>query len=86
MVVVLYALLMGLALTQLGVSSWAEQRERFGKSVRIWGISLIAAPLLAALAISGPWALPVDGRRDHLAEPPEQHHVPQHRRRPAPTP
>jgi diguanylate cyclase (GGDEF)-like protein len=49
---------MGVALTQLGVSSWAMQRRRFGKSVRIWGISLIAAPLLATLAISGPWALP----------------------------
>jgi diguanylate cyclase (GGDEF)-like protein len=57
-VVVLFAALMGLALTQLGVSSWAKQRERFGKSVRIWGISLIAAPLLATLAISGPWSLP----------------------------
>ena len=57
-VVVLFSLLMGLALTQLGVSSWAKQRQRFGKSVRIWGISLIAAPLLATLAISGPWALP----------------------------
>ncbi len=40
------------------MSSWAKQRQRFGKSVRIWGISLIAAPLLATLAISGPWALP----------------------------
>jgi diguanylate cyclase (GGDEF)-like protein len=57
-VLVLFSVLMGLALTQLGVSNWAKQRQRFGKSVRIWGISLIAAPLLATLAISGPWALP----------------------------
>jgi diguanylate cyclase (GGDEF)-like protein len=40
------------------VSSWSKQRQRFGKSVRIWGISLVAAPLLATLAISGPWSLP----------------------------
>ena len=57
-VVVLYSLLIGLALTQLRVSTWRVQRERFGKSVRIWGISLITAPLLAALALDGPWALP----------------------------
>jgi diguanylate cyclase (GGDEF)-like protein len=57
-VVGLFSLLMGLALTQLGVSTWAKQRHRFGKSLRIWGISLIAAPLLATLALSGPWALP----------------------------
>ncbi len=57
-VVVLYSLLIGLALTQLRVSTWRVQRERFGKSVRIWGISLITAPLLAVLALYGPWALP----------------------------
>src|SRR6478609_3061880 len=57
-VVVLFSLLMGLALTKLGVSSWSKQRQRFGKSVRIWGIGLVAAPLLATLAISGPWSLP----------------------------
>ena len=57
-VVVLYSLLIGLALTQLRVSTWRVQRERFGKSVRIWGSSLITAPLLAALALYGPWALP----------------------------
>jgi diguanylate cyclase len=57
-VVVLDALLNGLALTQLGGTTWRAQRERFGKSVRIWGVSLIAAPMLASLAIDGPWALP----------------------------
>lgn len=57
-VIVLYSLLIGVALTALRVSTWRVQRERFGKSVRIWGISLITAPLLAALALDGPWALP----------------------------
>ncbi|MEP6560744.1 MAG: GGDEF domain-containing protein [Nakamurella sp.] len=57
-VVLLYALLIGLAMTKLGVSTWQVQRARFGKSVRIWGVSLITAPLLAALALYGPWALP----------------------------
>jgi len=57
-VVVLYSVLMGVALTRLRVSTWRAQRERFGKSMRIWGISLIAAPLLAVLAVDGPWALP----------------------------
>jgi diguanylate cyclase (GGDEF)-like protein len=57
-VVLLYALLIGLAMTELGVSTWQAQRIRFGKSVRIWGVSLITAPLLAALALSGPWSLP----------------------------
>ncbi len=57
-VVVLYSVLIGLALTQLRLSTWRVQRERFGKSVRIWGISLITAPLLAVLALDGPWALP----------------------------
>jgi diguanylate cyclase (GGDEF)-like protein len=50
--------LTGLALTQLGVTTWRGLLDRFGKSVRIWGVSLIAAPLVAALAIEGPWALP----------------------------
>ena len=45
-------------MTKLGVSTWRVQRARFGKSVRIWGVSLITAPLLAALALFGPWALP----------------------------
>src|SRR6478735_5191615 len=71
-VVVLFSLLMGLALTKLGVSSWSKQRQRFGKSVRIWGIGLVDAPLLAAL----------HGRGDHLVEPLERHDVPQHRRVP----
>jgi diguanylate cyclase (GGDEF)-like protein len=57
-VVLLYALLSGVAMTELGISSWQEQRTRLGKSTRIWGVSLITAPLLAALALSGPWALP----------------------------
>jgi len=58
LVVLSYALLIGLAMAELGASSWQVQRARFGKSVRIWGVSLITAPLLAALALSGPWALP----------------------------
>ena len=57
-VVVLNALLIGLSLTELGVTTWPEQYERFGKAVRIWGVSLITAPLLAAMALDGPWALP----------------------------
>ena len=57
-VVVLSGLLLGWSLTELGVTTWEAQYERFGKTVRIWGVSLITAPLLAALAIDGPWALP----------------------------
>ncbi|HEY5148723.1 MAG TPA: GGDEF domain-containing protein, partial [Mycobacterium sp.] len=57
-VVVLSGLLLGGSLTELGVTTWDVQYERFGKTVRIWGVSLITAPLLAALAIDGPWALP----------------------------
>jgi diguanylate cyclase (GGDEF)-like protein len=58
LVVVLYAALIGTALTEVGASTWLDQRARFGKSMRIWGVSLIAAPLLAVLALDGPWALP----------------------------
>jgi diguanylate cyclase len=57
-VVVLSGLLLGWSLTELGVTTWDAQYERFGKTVRIWGVSLITAPLLAALTIDGPWALP----------------------------
>ena len=57
-VVVLWGLLLGWSLTELGVTTWEEQYERFGKTVRIWGVSLITAPLLADLAVDGPWALP----------------------------
>ena len=57
-VVVLSGVLLGWSLTELGVTTWDVQNERFGKTVRIWGVSLITAPLLAALAIDGPWALP----------------------------
>ena len=56
--VVLNALLIGLALVTLGATTWFDQWERFDKAVRIWGVSLITAPLLAALALDGPWALP----------------------------
>ena len=57
MVLLLCALLTGIALTLLGVSTWSEQRARLPKSVQIWGSSLVAAPLLAAIAVEGPWAL-----------------------------
>ena len=57
-VVVIYVGVTALALTQLGVATWRGLYERYGKGVRIWGVSLIAAPLVAALAINGPWALP----------------------------
>jgi len=57
-VVVLSGVLLGWSLTELGITTWDVQNERFGKTVRIWGVSLITAPLLAALAIDGPWALP----------------------------
>jgi len=57
-VIVLSGLLLGWSLTELGVTTWEVQYERFGKTVRIWGVSLITAPLLAALAVYGPWALP----------------------------
>lgn len=57
-VVVLSGLLLGWSLTELGVTTWEVQYERFGKTVRIWGVSLITAPLLADLALDGPWALP----------------------------
>lgn len=48
----------GWAQVELGVYQWRAQRAWFNKSVRIWGVSLIAAPLLASLAIYGWWALP----------------------------
>jgi diguanylate cyclase (GGDEF)-like protein len=57
-IVALSGLLLGWSLTELGVTTWEVQYERFGKTVRIWGVSLITAPLLAALAINGLWALP----------------------------
>ncbi|HEY5878680.1 MAG TPA: GGDEF domain-containing protein [Nakamurella sp.] len=50
--------LTGWAQIELGVHSWRAQRAWFNKSVRIWGVSLIAAPLLASLALDGPAALP----------------------------
>lgn len=56
-ILLLWALLTGIALTQQRVSTWREQRSRLPKTVRIWGSSLIAAPLLAAIALDGPWAL-----------------------------
>lgn len=43
---------------ELGVQTQRAQRAWFNRSVRIWGVSLIAAPLLAALALDGWWALP----------------------------
>ncbi len=58
LVVAMAAGLTGYAQIQLGVNSWRAQRAWFGKSVRIWGVSLVAAPLLASLALDGPWALP----------------------------
>ncbi len=48
----------GWAQFELGVHQWRAQRAWFNKSVRIWGVSLIAAPLLASLALYGWWALP----------------------------
>src|SRR5664279_3835810 len=57
-VVVLSGLLLGWSLTELGVTTWEMQYERFGKTVRIWGVSLITAPLLADLAVYGTGALP----------------------------
>ncbi len=58
LVVALAAGLTGWAQIELGVNSWRAQRAWFNRSVRIWGVSLIAAPLLAALALDGWWALP----------------------------
>lgn len=58
LVVGLAAGLTELAQIELGVQSWRAQRAWFNRSVRIWGVSLIAAPLLAALALHGWWALP----------------------------
>jgi len=58
LVVAMAAGLTGWAQIELGVNSWRAQRAWFNKSVRIWGVSLIAAPLLASLALYGPWALP----------------------------
>ena len=57
-VLVLNAILIGYSMVSLGAASWSEQWERFDRAVRIWGVSLITAPLLAALALDGPWALP----------------------------
>ncbi len=56
-IVFLCAALSGLAVTLQRVSTWSEQRARLPKTVRIWGSSLVAAPLLAVIAIEGPWAL-----------------------------
>ncbi|WP_395727627.1 diguanylate cyclase domain-containing protein [Nakamurella sp.] len=58
LVVALAAGLTGWAQIELGVNTWRAQRAWFNRSVRIWGVSLIAAPLLAALALDGWWALP----------------------------
>lgn len=58
LVVGMAAGLTGWAQIELGVNSWRAQRAWFNKSVRIWGVSLIAAPLLASLALYGWWALP----------------------------
>ena len=58
LVVALAAGLTGWAQIELGVNTWRAQRAWFNRSVRIWGVSLIAAPLLAALALYGWWALP----------------------------
>ncbi len=56
-ILLLCALMTGMVLTQQRVTTWREQRARLPKTVRIWGSSLIAAPLLAAIALDGPWAL-----------------------------
>ncbi len=56
-ILLLCAVLTGLSLTLQRESTWAEQRARLPKTVRIWGSSLVAAPLLAAIAVDGPWAL-----------------------------
>lgn len=58
LVVALAAVLIGGAQIELGVNTGRAQRAWFNRSVRIWGVSLIAAPLLAALALDGWWALP----------------------------
>lgn len=58
LVVALAAGLTGWAQIELGVHTWRAQRAWFNRSVRIWGVSLITAPLLAALALDGWWALP----------------------------
>ena len=58
LVVALAAGLSGWAQIELGVHAWRAQRAWFNRSVQIWGVSLIAAPLLAALALDGWWALP----------------------------
>jgi diguanylate cyclase (GGDEF)-like protein len=57
LVLLLGMLLTAVALTEQRSSTWAEQRVRFGKTARIWGSSLIAAPVLAAVAMANPWAL-----------------------------
>ena len=57
-VVALAAGLTGWAQIELGINTRRAQRAWFNRSVRIWGVSLIAAPLLAALALYGWWALP----------------------------
>ncbi|MGS0683873.1 GGDEF domain-containing protein [Nakamurella sp. GG22] len=58
MLVLLLALLLtAVALTEQRSSTWSEQRVRLGKTARIWGSSLVAAPVLAAVAMANPWAL-----------------------------
>ncbi len=56
-IVVLCVALTAISLTSQGVSTWAKQRARLPKTLRVWGSSLVAAPLLAAVALDGPWAL-----------------------------
>ncbi len=56
-VVMVCAALTGVLLTARGVSTWAKQRARLPKTMRIWGSSMVAAPLLAVVALDGPLAL-----------------------------
>lgn len=57
-VIVLYTGLVAAALTLLGLQTWRALYQRSRRSVRMWAVSMITAPLIAALAIEGPWALP----------------------------
>lgn len=52
-------LLIAAALVLLAASNWSAERAKFAKSARVWGVSLLTAPLLASLALLDPATLSV---------------------------
>lgn len=48
---------LSLASSALGRSTVAASWRQYRRGLRIWGVSLVAVPLAAALAVDAPWAL-----------------------------